>query len=105
MIIFIQWCLLWICGTSMFMKAYYHFLLYKKKNGLELDFWSFYFNPFSHFFAKMLIYFPFYLFKKAEEKEEHQRLRKLILTFSWIGFILFVVLGVWAINQDSQYFE
>lgn len=86
--------LFFLCGVSAWAKAYYHFLLFKKKKNSDISFLEMWFNPFSNLYTRVLIFFPFYLYKEKEEKLEFKKLRSLVIVFSWVSFMSFIILMV-----------
>ena len=98
----IIWSVFIVFGFSWWLKSYFHFQLFKKKHNSDISLFDLWFNPFSYLFAKIFIYFPFYLFKAAELNTEYNKLRVLVIGLSWVNFISFAVLATMAIYLESQ---
>lgn len=88
---------------SIYLKAYYHFKIFKITNNVDITFFEFYINPIGHFFTKLYVYFPFILFKSTSHKDVRlQDLRKRVVIFSWINLICCLTLATIVLTNSDN---
>jgi hypothetical protein len=81
----VQDILFYTYAISYCLKVYFHFQLFKKAKGLDINYFDFYYSgPFDYLYAKFLVHLPFYLFKSSKGIEQYKGLNRLIILLSWI---------------------
>lgn len=87
--------------VGILLKAYYHFKFFKAANNLNISFIYFYINPFSYFFTKLIVYFPFILTKSVNSNDKDlQNYKKYVVTLSWVNLISCFILAAIVLTKN-----